>query len=52
MHAIIHAADIQDRDGGGVLMASLFGLFPFLMKLDLPMACTRSSTGRVEMPWI
>lgn len=33
MHAIIHAADIQDRDGGVVLMASLFGLFPFLMKL-------------------
>jgi hypothetical protein len=33
MHAIIHAADIQDRDGGVVLMASLFGLFPFLLKL-------------------
>jgi transposase len=33
MHAIVHAADIQDRDGGVVLMASLFGLFPFLLKL-------------------
>ena len=33
MHALVHAADIQDRDGGVVLMASLFGLFPFLMKL-------------------
>lgn len=33
MQAIIHAADIQDRDGGVVLMASLFGLFPFLLKL-------------------
>jgi transposase len=33
MHAIVHAADIQDRDGGVVLMASLFGLFPFLIKL-------------------
>lgn len=33
MHAIIHAADIQDSDGGVVLMASLFGLFPFLLKL-------------------
>nr|WP_211109946.1 IS5 family transposase [Azospirillum oleiclasticum] len=33
MHAIVHAANIQDRDGGVVLMASLFGLFPFLLKL-------------------
>lgn len=33
MQAIVHAADIQDRDGGVVLMAGLFGLFPFLLKL-------------------
>jgi len=33
LHAIVHAADIQDRDGGVLLMASLFGLFPFLRKL-------------------
>lgn len=33
MHALVHAADIQDRDAGVVLIASLFGLFPFLMKL-------------------
>ncbi len=33
MQAIIHAADIQDRDGGVLLMGSLFGLFPFLLKL-------------------
>jgi transposase len=33
MQAIVHAADIQDRDGGVVLMASLFGLFPFLLQL-------------------
>jgi transposase len=33
MHAIIHAADIQDRDGGVLLMGSLFGLYPFLLKL-------------------
>ena len=25
MHAIVHAADIQDRDGGELLMATLFG---------------------------
>jgi transposase len=31
--AIVHAADIQDRDGGLMLMAALFGLYPFLLKL-------------------
>ena len=33
MLAVAHAADIQDRDGGVVLMATMFGLFPFLLKL-------------------
>src|SRR5580704_2831366 len=33
MHAIVHAADVQDRDGGELLMATLFGLYPFLLKL-------------------
>src|SRR5947209_17353767 len=33
MQAIVHAADIQDRDGGVLLMSSLLGLFPFLLKL-------------------
>jgi hypothetical protein len=33
MHAIVHAADVQDRDGGTLLMAGLFGAFPFLIKL-------------------
>src|SRR5262245_40999677 len=33
MCAIIHAADIQDRDGGVLLMSTLFGMFPFLLKL-------------------
>ncbi len=33
MQAIIHAADIQDRDGSVLLMGSLFGLYPFLLKL-------------------
>ncbi len=27
------AADIQDRDGGAMLLATLFGMFPFLLKL-------------------
>jgi transposase len=33
MQAIVHAADVQDRDGGVLLMGSLFGLYPFLLKL-------------------
>ena len=33
LHAIVHPADIQDRDGGILLMATLFGMFPFLQKL-------------------
>ena len=33
MQAIVHSADIQDRDGGVLLMTSLFGLFPSLIKL-------------------
>ena len=33
MHALVHSADIQDRDGGVLVMATLFGLYPFLLKL-------------------
>ena len=33
MHAVVHAADVQDRDGGMLVMATLFGLHPFLLKL-------------------
>jgi transposase len=33
MHAVVQAADIQDRDGGALVMATLFGMFPFLLKL-------------------
>jgi transposase len=33
MHAVVHAADIQDRDGGALVMATLFEMFPFLLKL-------------------
>ena len=33
MHAVVHAADIQDRDGAMLVMATLFGLYPFLLKL-------------------
>ncbi len=33
MQALVHSADVQDRDGGVLLMGSLFGLYPFLLKL-------------------
>ena len=33
LHAIIHPADIQDRDGGILLLATLFAMYPFLKKL-------------------
>jgi len=33
LHAIVHAADIQDRDGGVLLMSTMFGAYPFLLKL-------------------
>ena len=33
LHAIVHPADVQDRDGGVLVMSSMFGLFPFLQRL-------------------
>ena len=33
LHAIVHPANIQDRDGGGLVLGTLFGRFPFLKKL-------------------
>jgi putative transposase len=33
LHAIVHSAGVQDRDGGIWLLATLVGQFPFLAKL-------------------
>jgi len=33
LRGIVTAADVQDRDGGRALLATVFGLFPFLKKL-------------------
>jgi transposase len=33
LHAIVHPANIQDRDRGGLLLAALFGRWAFLEKL-------------------
>jgi transposase len=29
----VHAADIQDRDGAALVMTTMFGMYPFLLKL-------------------
>jgi hypothetical protein len=47
MHAIVHSADIQDRDGGALLMASLFG--PSLSWLgSTPTQATRGRNSRAR----
>ena len=33
LHALVHPADIQDRDGGVLVLKTLFGRYPFLKKL-------------------
>jgi len=33
LHAVVHPANIQDRNGGILVMATLFGIYPFLQKL-------------------
>ena len=33
MQVIVHSAAVQDRDGGVLLLATLFGRFPYLEKL-------------------
>ena len=33
LHAVVHPADIQDRDGGVLVLSTLFGMYPFLTKL-------------------
>ncbi len=33
LHALVHPADIQDRDGGVLVLRTMFGKFPFLQKL-------------------
>ena len=44
--AIVHAAGVQDRDGGVLLMATLFGLYPFLLKLYADSGYRDRNSGR------
>jgi len=45
LHAVVHTASLQDRDGGGLVMATLCGLHPFLrlasIRLVLRKLCNR-----------
>ena len=40
LHVLVTAADVQDRDGGVLLLSTLFGQFPFLRKLFADSAYT------------
>ena len=33
LHALVTSADVQDRDGGLIVLSTMFGQFPFLEKL-------------------
>src|SRR6516164_6717308 len=46
LHAIVHSAGVQDRDGGIWLLATLFGQFPFLAKLFADSAPDQSAILR------
>ena len=41
LHALVHPADIQDRDGGLLVLKTLFGRYPFLKKT----LCRRRLSG-------
>jgi len=51
LHAIVHPADVQDRDGGVMVMSSMFGLFPFLRRLfaDAGYQGPKFATGTAEV---
>ena len=40
LHALVTAADVQDRDGGILALSTLFGQFPFLRRLFADCAYT------------
>ncbi len=39
MQAVVHAVDLQDRDGIVLLMGTLFGLYPFPLKIYADAGC-------------
>jgi len=51
LHAVVHPADIQDRDGGVLVLSTLFGLYPFLQS-SLLMADIRARSFKRLQPKI
>jgi len=49
LHAVVHPADIQDRDGGVLVLSTLFGLYPFLQS-SLLMADIRARSFKRLQP--
>src|SRR6202158_225765 len=51
LHAIVHPANIQEPDGGVLVMSSMFGLFPFLQRLfaDPGYQGAKFATGTAEV---
>ncbi len=41
LHALVTSADVQDRDGGLMVLSTMFGQFPFLEKLFADSAYAR-----------
>lgn len=52
MHASVHGADVQDGDGGVSVMATLFGLYPVLIKFYVDGGCQgpRFQAGLLPAP--
>ena len=48
LHAIVHPADVQDRDGGVLLLSTLFGMYPFLLKLFADALGGRAHSGMAQ----
>jgi len=47
MTALVHSADVKDRDGGVLVMATLLGLYPFLLSYTPTVATRGQSSSRV-----
>lgn len=39
LHVVLHSAGLQDRDGGVLVMATLFGKFPSLLEFYADAGC-------------
>jgi transposase len=48
LHAVVHPADIQDRNGGLLVLSSLFGLHPFYKSSSLTAAIRGRSFKRLQ----